>query len=160
MDAAQDVRIARTGPELCHHYFEARSIFTVAYDRWSRSRKNDSTNFESFCSQNSDRTFSPTGKQTLTMFLIYGCESSDAVSDIIQLSTRTKPVSLGTESDRDYEPSSAPSSRLAVRKCKADAMETVKSLAASVIRLTDGLLENMTSSGSQTEASNTGAKRL
>lgn len=45
--------VERKGEELKKHYMGIRSIFTVAYDKWSRSGQNCADNFADFCDVNS-----------------------------------------------------------------------------------------------------------
>lgn len=77
--------VSRTGTELKRHYCATRSHFTLAYDRWSRSRQNDPHNFSQFCGTNS------IGKKSHVLFVVLRCAERNERNDILDFTLRTIP---------------------------------------------------------------------
>ena len=90
-------------------YTGIRSMFTTAYERWSRSGQNDPENFADFCDYNKEaQKLSAVDRKCMILFAVLGCGRSNEKTELLEFTLRTIPkesmVDSGEQS-MDFESS-------------------------------------------------------
>jgi hypothetical protein len=88
----------RSGSELKRWYWDTRSAFTVAHDRWSRSGQNDPDSFHKFVPTTSNGTITAVGKRLLIIFQTMKVGTDDELGDLLSFTLRTVPDEMGFDS--------------------------------------------------------------
>lgn len=85
VDAAAPPPVPRPGTSLKQHFWDARSIFNKAVERWSRSGQNDPCRFTDFLSQNGRVSYASC-KRALVLFVVSKMGSANADTSFIEMS--------------------------------------------------------------------------